>query len=1076
MNKLVKLILGLAFVACIFIAALPSLVSSGWGRNQIVRIVNSTIPGEITIEHLRLSWFGKNGFEGMKLKTASGDEVVAIDDFSTRTSLWGILQRSPDLKQASISGLNLNLFKAATGQSNLDLALGFRAIPMDLPSGIPLTLQNVQVNIQNIGDETQFMVKGETQRGDLTGQFNINAEIKGLESSGIRSDAIVKLKANVKNFPVELIDAVIGMRYPMMTGLSQSLIGETLNLKIDQTFTHEEILFLLNLKAGNLTSNFQTKISDGVFSLETPGTINWQIPLPNEWNNKRGLASEFSIDQLEFPLSFFTDESSSIPSIQARYTIQSAQKFATPIGVVTIQQMHASIDGAEKSPQMNFNLETNLMIDNRPVSASLNGSIDKERSVSRFGTGISAQLVLKNIPTTLLDHFVSSENTFVNILGESATVTMNLRSEKDLFLSFQSDKIKIPEFKCSFGRDYLSGKVKINEIHVEHPLESTLIENVYIPWKYQNGKLSGTYEGATSRDQIDLKGNFAGEFSIGQDSYDTLQSHLSLRAKDIPIQLFDHIVETNELDSLLGDFLDVNLVSDLVFSDKIKGEMDLGFRGTDLEGHFSLLIDDKIQLNPKALDPEFNLTITPERFQSIRKILKGDSKKPERIKLLEPFQLKAKITSFNFPTWNENELFPYWETGLNADLKINNLRVSDMQRDQKMEFQDVSTTINSSKLSQNIAFHIHGTQAHKYNDDSELTIQGELNNGFLPNGVFNHDQFALQLNSQATNLPAALFCRLIIPDPTLGDKLEALLGERIRSEIKIDINQLHGPIFVSLHGPNGSLQFDAQVNNGVMTLNKPFTAEVTATPLLGREVLKGLVPFLNELIRADSPLTFQISTDKFSFPLRDFDTRRIEIGQASIQLGKMHFRNEGDLQSILGLLNAQETEEVPIWFTPLYWNVSNGVIGIWRMDMLVADKYPIATWGKIDLVKDKVNMVIGISGTSLNQALGNSNIPQDYFLQVPLKGTLAKAKIDKNQTASRIGAILAKSKGGTEGLVFGTLLDLANGKEGKVPKPTTDPLPWQPEKTNEESQKQQTTDPIKKFEKEAKSVFKNIFK
>ena len=185
------------------------------------------------------------------------------------------------------------------------------------------------------------------------------------------------------------------------------------------------------------------------------------------------------------------------------------------------------------------------------------------------------------------------------------------------------------------------------------------------------------------------------------------------------------------------------------------------------------------------------------------------------------------------------------------------------------------------------------------------------------------------------------------------------------------------------------------------------------------------------------------------------------------------------MRRLLNVLKAENPQEVEVWATPMYLSMDKGTLSVYRMDMLVMERYPIATWGKIHFANDKVNMVLGLSPVALAQSLGISGLPKDYMLQIPIKGSTSNTKIDSAKVMSRIGALLAQSSGGPEGLVLGTVLDIANGKEPKIPPPTTDPLPWghMTVKTKQDdNSSSSTSSPVNEIRKEASKLIKGIFR
>ena len=133
-------------------------------------------------------------------------------------------------------------------------------------------------------------------------------------------------------------------------------------------------------------------------------------------------------------------------------------------------------------------------------------------------------------------------------------------------------------------------------------------------------------------------------------------------------------------------------------------------------------------------------------------------------------------------------------------------------------------------------------------------------------------------------------------------------------------------------------------------------------------------------------------------------------------------------------------------------------------------------------------MVVGLSGSAISKAFNVPKISNAYFLQLPLKGKLSNPSIDKTRAIARISSLVAQSQGGAEGLVLGTVLDIASGglAESGIPSPTTNPLPWSnlmqdrdaPREANDRSHHdgKALPNPIEEIGKGASSIFKKIFK
>ena len=169
-----------------------------------------------------------------------------------------------------------------------------------------------------------------------------------------------------------------------------------------------------------------------------------------------------------------------------------------------------------------------------------------------------------------------------------------------------------------------------------------------------------------------------------------------------------------------------------------------------------------------------------------------------------------------------------------------------------------------------------------------------------------------------------------------------------------------------------------------------------------------------------------------------------------------------------------------VWLTPAYFSLNQGALKLERVDMLISESYPIAAWGNVDFEKERVNMIIALSGAAIDKAFGFANIPANTFLQIPLKGKLDNPSIDKTKAAARLSALVAQSQGGPQGTVIGTVLDIASGglSEGAPPKPTTNPLPWAAlmQDKQHDNSKAKKSNPIDDVSKGATTLLKQILR
>lgn len=292
--------------------------------------------------------------------------------------------------------------------------------------------------------------------------------------------------------------------------------------------------------------------------------------------------------------------------------------------------------------------------------------------------------------------------------------------------------------------------------------------------------------------------------------------------------------------------------------------------------------------------------------------------------------------------------------------------------------------------------------------------------------------------------PIAQSCDVFCSNSVLRKQTRAVLGDHVSGAVHVKMDQWDGYVRADLSGDNGKIHTNGRLTHGVLTLNDPFTAQLKVTPQLGSEVLSEAFPILSGILSSEDFVTLQVPPQDTQIQLIPFSVQNISIGDSTLKLGKLTISPQGDLGEILNLLTKAQSDKIIVWFTPLYFNVQQGQINIGRMDMLIMDEYPIATWGKVNFPKDKVQMMIGFTPRAIENAFQLQGLPSDYLLQIELKGTLDNAAINRSKALAKISSLIASTQG-VEGMLVGSVIDIASGSlsDPAPPVPTTNPLPWE---------------------------------
>jgi hypothetical protein len=130
-----------------------------------------------------------------------------------------------------------------------------------------------------------------------------------------------------------------------------------------------------------------------------------------------------------------------------------------------------------------------------------------------------------------------------------------------------------------------------------------------------------------------------------------------------------------------------------------------------------------------------------------------------------------------------------------------------------------------------------------------------------------------------------------------------------------------------------------------------------------------------------------------------------------------------------------------LWFTPLFFNLHEGLLETSRVDFLIDQKIHICTWGTIDYLNDQLDMFVGLPADTLQQSFGIQKLPDAYVMKIALTGTMKKPKLATHAAAAKIAALLAAQKSSHNWLSTG-VFSLFGGIDTSVPPPNR-PFPWE---------------------------------
>jgi hypothetical protein len=310
---------------------------------------------------------------------------------------------------------------------------------------------------------------------------------------------------------------------------------------------------------------------------------------------------------------------------------------------------------------------------------------------------------------------------------------------------------------------------------------------------------------------------------------------------------------------------------------------------------------------------------------------------------------------------------------------------------------------------------------------SGVSLSGRL---FVKGELYSKLHFHLELDVK--EFPLALF----------DQKLDLLLGPTVDLLGTISLNEGNGSLDLALTSANLQTHIQGNLTDQGLTLVSPLNAKLHLTPEMSQMLLKDANPLFVTGISSLSPVNLQISPENSFFPY-PFSLQKLQVGKATLDLGKVKCKNGESLQTIVSLLKADrlsDSSEMTRWFSPFAFQIDQGILTAGRLDALLADSIHICTWGQINLLNDQLNMVLGIPGDTLRSAFGLSELSDDKVLIIDIKGTTSHPEINKGAAAAKIAALIAKE--GFKGPLAG-VSDFFSSKESADVPPPNRPFPWE---------------------------------
>jgi len=308
-GRLVKVVVAIVVILLIVIALIPTLVSFGVGKGWIENAIAANFNGDVSIDRVKLGWFGEQRIEGLSVKSENG-ETTANVTASIDKGLLALVRGGNDFGTIAVSG-DLAGVRHENGTTSFQSLLKEKvrdpdrerrereererkakdAEPFDMRAKIVIDAINIVIDDRALDEtiklsdlkgtidlnpqaETTVVLAAATTIGATAGKIDIDAVVANLfDNAGAvdASKASVDVTASVAKFPVAIADAVMGM-----DGRLIALFGtviETLTLNIDGAMESADGAVMLESDGVNAGGDFLIRDRRFQITTDKPMTV-----------------------------------------------------------------------------------------------------------------------------------------------------------------------------------------------------------------------------------------------------------------------------------------------------------------------------------------------------------------------------------------------------------------------------------------------------------------------------------------------------------------------------------------------------------------------------------------------------------------------------------------------------------------------------------------------------------------------------------------------------------------------------------------------------------------------------------
>ncbi len=285
------------------------------------------------------------------------------------------------------------------------------------------------------------------------------------------------------------------------------------------------------------------------------------------------------------------------------------------------------------------------------------------------------------------------------------------------------------------------------------------------------------------------------------------------------------------------------------------------------------------------------------------------------------------------------------------------------------------------------------------------------------------EKLAIAAHIDCKDLPTVCLDRLLSLNQKNNVTLEELLGPTMNLQVEGEVLDASGSCRIILTTPLCRAMANLNFDKEKISLKEPAIISMN---------------FQSRGLLSITPAKLFISNNGFYCP---YNLSKLLIETATLDLGHLKAANQKAAGSLNKTLKQTELTS-DIWFAPSPVNVVDGAAFIERIDFLVNNSLHLCLWGEFEFINDRLRMTLGVPSDSLTTLFNLKNLPDDYMLRIPIKGTAKNPKVDEGKISAEIASLVA-AQSGKSGSLFDTIFGVLGKKNKEKAPDAVQPFPWE---------------------------------